>query len=107
MRFDPEIVWVRLWLHPFSFFASADPAAAYHFVVLIEDGGLAGRDGSLRLVEDGVDLVVAVAVQGGCGGDVAVADLDGHTQLFALVEVRDGDPVEAIGVEVAREEIVV
>jgi hypothetical protein len=54
----------------------ADPAAAYYFVVLIENGRLAGGDGSLRLIEDGVDFVVAVAVQGGCRGDVAVADLD-------------------------------
>ena len=85
----------------------ADPAAAYYFVVLIEDGGLAGGDGSLRLVEDGVDLVFAVAVQGGCSGDVTVADLNGDAKLFAFVEIGDGDPVEAVGVEVAREEIFV
>ena len=97
---------MRLWLRPFAF-ASADPAAAYYFVVLIEDGGLAGSDGSLRLVEDGVDLVVAVAVQGGCSWDVTMSNLDGDAEFFALVEIGDGDPVEAVGVEVAREEIVV
>jgi hypothetical protein len=81
---------VRLRLRLFCLqTTSADPAAAYDFVVLIEDGGLAGGDGSLRLVEGGVDLVVAMAAQGGCGGDVAVTDLDGNAKLFAFVEVGD------------------
>jgi hypothetical protein len=80
-----------------------DPAAAGYFVFLIEDGGLAGGDGALGLVEEGADLVVVDAGEGGHCGDVAVADLDADADGFG--ELGDGYPVEAVGEEVARHEI--
>ena len=44
--------------HPdFRALCLEDPAAAGYFVVLVEDGGLAGGDGALGLVEDGFDGV--------------------------------------------------
>jgi hypothetical protein len=39
----------------------SDPASAYDFVLLVKDGGLAGGDGALRLVEGGVDEIAAGA----------------------------------------------
>ena len=82
-----------------------DPTTSDHLVSLIEDGGLAGGDCTLGIVEDGVDEVVACAAEGGHGRRMTMADLDGDADGFVLSEVRDGDPVEAIGVEVAREEV--
>ncbi len=52
-------------------------------------------------------MVVVDAAEGGHGGGVAVADLVRDADGFAFGEVGDGDPVEAVGVEVAGEEIVV
>ena len=40
-------------------FALSNPAAADHNVAVVEDCGLAGRDGALRLVESDDDLVIA------------------------------------------------
>ncbi len=40
-------------------FALSDPAAADNYVAIVEDGGLAGRDGALRLVEGDEDLAIA------------------------------------------------
>ena len=42
-----------------SSFALSDPAAADNYVAIVEDGGLAGRDGALRLVEGDEDLAIA------------------------------------------------
>ena len=57
--------------------------------------------------KSGVDGVVVDAAEGGHGGGVAVADLDADADGFAFGEVGDGDPVEAVGVEVAGEEVFV
>src|SRR5712672_3099515 len=84
-----------------------DPTASDYLVFLIEDGGLAGGDGSLGLVEAGVDGVVVDAAERGHGGGVAVADLGADSYGFAFGEAGDGDPVEAVGEEVAGEEIFV
>ena len=46
-----------------------------------------------------------VAGQGGDGGGVAVADLDFDADGFADCEAGDGDPVEAVGGEIAGHEI--
>ena len=86
-----------MWLH--------DPAAAYYLVLLVEDGGLAGGDGSLGVVEGGVDYVAAGSGEGGGGWGVAVADLDVYADAFAGFEVGDGDPVEAVGGEVAGHQV--
>ena len=67
---------------------SHDPAAADYLVFLIEDGGLAGGDGTLGLVEEGVDGVFVDAGEGGHGGGVAVADLDADADGFAFGEAR-------------------
>src|SRR5690242_13309331 len=49
-----------------------DPAAADDLVFLIKDGGLAGGDGALGLVEEGVDGRVVDAVERGHGRGVAM-----------------------------------
>ncbi len=72
-----------------------DPAASSYFVALVEDGGLAGGDGALGVVEDGFDVVGCEDSERGGGGLVAVADLDGHAD--GLGGLGDGDPVEAVG----------
>ena len=41
-----------------------DPAATDYFVFLIENGGLAGGNGALRFVEDGVDGVFVYTAEG-------------------------------------------
>lgn len=82
-----------------------DPAAAYYLVLLVEDGGLAGGDGALGFVEVGVDFGVVEAGEGGQGGLVAMADLDADAD--GVGELWDGYPVEAVGAEVAGEEIFV
>jgi len=51
-----------------------DPTASDYLVFLIEDGGLAGGDGALGLVEEGVDGMVVDAAERGHGRGVAVAD---------------------------------
>jgi hypothetical protein len=84
-----------------------DPTASDYFVFLIEDGGLAGGDGSLGLVEEGVDGVVVDAAERGHGWGVAMADLCADSDGFSFGEAWDGDPVEAVGEEVAGEEIFV
>ena len=45
-----------------------DPAAADDFVVLIKDGGLAGCDRALGLVEDGEDISFERWAVNFCGG---------------------------------------
>src|SRR5882757_7369000 len=86
---------------------SGDPTASDYLIFLIEDGGLAGGDGALGLVEEGVNGVVVDAVERGHGRGVAVADLGADADGFAFGEAGDGDPVEAICEEVAGEEIFV
>ena len=58
----------------------------------------------MGLVEEGVDGVFVDAAEGGHGRGVAVADLDADADLFAFGEAGDGDPVEAVGAEVAGAE---
>src|SRR5882757_4651238 len=84
-----------------------DPTASGYLVFLIEDGGLAGGDGALGLVEEGVDGVVVGAAGCGHGGGVGGGGLGADADGFAFGEAGDGDPVEAIGKEVAGEEIFV
>ena len=84
-----------------------DPTASDYLVFLIEDGGLAGGDCTLGLVEEGVDGVVVDAAERGHGGGVAMADLGADADGFAFGEAGDGDPVEAVGEEIAGEEIFV
>lgn len=65
------------------------------------------RDGSLRLVEDGPDEVVASPDEG-CGRwRVTVSYLGRDAQLVAFGQAGHRDPVEAIGGEIAGEEIFV
>src|SRR5690606_22619247 len=55
-----------------------NPAAAENDIIVVEDDGLAGRDGGLRLIElDDQSRPVAVMLEAGSGGDGAgvVADL--------------------------------
>ena len=85
--------------------SSGDPAASDYLVFLIEDGGLAGGDGSLRLIEEGVDGFGVYAGERGHGRGVAMADLNADTDRFG--KLGDGDPVEAVGEEVAGEKIFV
>src|SRR5882762_9791169 len=84
-----------------------DPTASDYLVFLIEDGGLAGGDGALGLVEEGVDGMVVDAAERGHGRGVAMADLRADADGFAFGEAGDGDPVESVGEEVAGEEICV
>src|SRR5271170_3054720 len=84
-----------------------DPAASDYLVFLIEDGGLAGGDGSLGLVEAGVDGVVVDAAKRGHRWSVAMADLGEDADGFAFGETGDRDPVESVGEEIAREEVFV
>jgi len=84
-----------------------NPAAADDLVFLIEDGGLAGGDGSLGLVEESMDGVVIDAAEGGHGRGVAMADLGADADGFAFGQAGDGDPVEAVGEEIAGEKIFV
>jgi len=72
----------------------AEPAAADDQVVLEEEGGLAGCDGSLGLVEGELDLAVADGGDGGGRGLMAVSDLGEDAHGFA--EVGDADPVELV-----------
>ena len=76
-----------------------NPATPDYLVFLIEDGGLAGGDCTLGLVEEGVDGVFVDAGERGHGRSVAVADLGADADW--LGEFGDGDPVEAVGEEVA------
>ena len=87
--------------------SSGDPAASDYLVFLIEDGGLAGGDGALGFVEEGVDGVFVDAAERGHGGGMAVADFGADADGFAFGEAGDGDPVEAVGEEIAGEEIFV
>jgi hypothetical protein len=82
-----------------------DPAAADDLVPAVEDGGLAGSDGALRLVEESVDAIVAVGPQCSPGRFMAMANLDLHAEFVG--ETFDGNPVEAVGVEFASEEFFV
>ena len=50
---------------------SVDPSSPKHLVILVEDHGLSGRDGVLRLVEDSLDAIVRP------GGDDGRAPPDG------------------------------
>src|SRR5882757_8568752 len=84
-----------------------DPTASGYLVFLIEDGGLAGGDGALGLVEEGVDGVVVDAAERGRGWGVAMSDFGTDADGFAFGETGDGDPVEAVGEEIAGEEIFV
>src|SRR6202035_3680923 len=93
----------------------SDPAAADDLVALIEDGGLAGGDGALRLVEGGKNAVGGV-IRGafrayrrerGPGRIVAMANLDLDAQSLAGVKAGHRDPVEAIGIEFAAEQVLV
>jgi len=84
-----------------STFFSDDPAAPGDLVALVEDGGLAGGDGALGVVEGGLDEVFGDDAQGSWGGFVAVADFDGYAD--GLGGFGDGDPIEAVGAEGARE----
>ena len=81
-----------------------DPTASDYLVFLIEDGGLAGGDCTLGLVEEGVDGVVVDAAERGHGRGVAMANLDADANGFVFGEAGDGDPVEAVGEEIAGEE---
>src|ERR1700753_3080087 len=85
--------------------ALGDPPTSDHLVFLIEDGGLAGGDRALGLVEEGVDGFGVYAGEGGHGRGVAMADLDADADWFR--QLGDRDPVEAVGEEVAGEEIFV
>jgi hypothetical protein len=66
-----------------------NPTAADDLVVLVEDCRLSGCDGSLRLVEDGADEVVAFSDEGCGSGRVTMANLGGDAKLFAFREARD------------------
>ena len=53
----------------------SDPAAADHDVTVVEDRGLAGRDGALGLVEGDEDCVLACPFDHRCSWLVAMANL--------------------------------
>jgi hypothetical protein len=66
---------------------------------------LAGGDGALGFVEEGVDGFGVYTGERGHGWGVAMADLDAYAYRFG--QLGDGDPVEAVGEEVAGLEIFV
>lgn len=74
--------------------ALCDPAAADDLVVLVEHSRLSGRDGALRRIENGRDLIARQHFQFGPGGLVPVADFYLDAQLS--FELRDGDPVQPL-----------
>ncbi len=67
--------------------ALCDPAAADHNVAVVENRGLAGRDGALRLVEGGEDFVFARALNDRWRGLVAMANL--HRDAHGLAQIVD------------------
>jgi hypothetical protein len=81
-----------------------DPAAAYYFVSVVEDRGLAGGDGSLGVVEGGFYFGLANHADGGRGWFVTVANLRPHSHFAAhfAFEPWDGNPVEVAGSEGLR-----
>src|SRR6266700_6459736 len=54
--------------------ASADPAAAEDDFAIVEDGGLAGRDGALGRIKSNPRAIVRNGFHGGGRGRVLVAD---------------------------------
>src|SRR6185369_7578216 len=81
-----------------------DPAAANNLVAVVEDGRLAGCDGSLRFIEYDAGSIVRQGVDGRRCGFVAVADLDLCTnRLRRLIKCY---PVDTFGGELDRLEIV-
>ena len=82
-----------------------NPAATGYFVALIKDGGLAGSDGALGLVEDGLDAVLVCDAERGGRWLVAVADFDADADR--LGGCGNGDPVETICCETRGEKLIV
>src|SRR5260370_29434741 len=56
--------------------ASADPAAAEGDFTIVEDGRLAGRDGTLGRIESNARAIFRNSFHGGGRGFVLVADVD-------------------------------
>src|SRR5580704_15845135 len=80
-----------------------DPPATDHDVAVIEYGGLAGRDGALRLIEVGEDLVIAGLLDHGGCAFVAMANLHGNPHR--LGQVFDRNQIRAVYMESLRVEI--
>src|ERR1700691_334244 len=74
-----------------------DPAAAYYFIFVVEDGSLAWGYGSLGVVEGGFYFAVIGHANCGRGWFVAVTNLGSDSHL--AFEMRDGNPVEFAGAE--------
>ena len=68
---------------------SDDPTSARDFIAIVEDSGLAGGDGTLRLIEGCADAVAALRMQRRPGRLVSVADLDADSHLPGLAEAGD------------------
>src|ERR1035438_2631536 len=78
-----------------------DPAAADHYVAVVEDRSLSGRDGALGLVKRGQDFVFASSLNDGRGGLVAMTNLDRHAQRLAQVfEGNEVYPARAQGARI-------
>src|SRR6266567_3127280 len=75
-----------------------DPAAADRNVPIVENRGLAWRDGALRLVEGGEDFVFADSLNRGPSGLVAMANL--HAHAHRLAQIVHGDQVHAPGARI-------
>src|SRR5690242_8248779 len=79
---------------------SNNPAAADHDISIIENRGLSGSDGTLRLVECCKHLVAGVPADNGGSGCVLIAN--SHCHPHRLAQLFDSDPVQAACVESVR-----
>src|SRR4029077_17953677 len=86
-------------------FELSNPAAAYHYISIVENCCLTWSNGALRLVEGDQDFVRGCALDRGRSGLVAVADLDRYPHR--LGEVRDGNQIHALRAQSARIEMLV
>src|SRR5437588_5168573 len=80
-----------------------DPAAAHHDISVIEDGCLARRDGSLRLVEGGQHLVVSDLLNRGRRRLMTMTDFYGDSHGCA--QISRGNEVHALCVQAPGEQL--
>ena len=66
-----------------------DPAAAENFVPVVEDGRLAGSDGSLRTVELDEGRAGSLCFDSGGRAGMIMADLDARLDRLAIRQGRD------------------
>src|SRR5947209_12055146 len=82
-----------------------DPAAAEHDVAVVENGGLPGRDGALRIIEGYDDFVVRCLFDYGRRWLVTMANL--HRDALRLAQIIHRNQVDPLGAQCTRVQMLV